>query len=176
MRNHCSLAHGDALLSAPICASKRDLFNACSFFVRLVRNIASWTEWFTKFLRKPRQGPDDESERLALEHVVLQSFRTIEAIIGEPGNNATRFHERLAAWGLDPDERVGFPRRRSTGWKSEYGGFRVFVIPELLMAKGGGVLSRCLKLWKRSILRMRYCSDHSGGRPNQWGATETNPR
>lgn len=35
----------------------------------------------------------------------------IEAIAGEPGNEK-RFRQRLSAWGLDYDERVGFGRRR----------------------------------------------------------------
>ena len=38
----------------------------------------------------------------------MQSFRTVEAIVGEPGD-VRRFRDRLAAWGIDYYERVGFP-------------------------------------------------------------------
>ena len=60
-------------------------------------------------LDEPRRGPENETERLALEHLVLQSFRTVEAIVGEPGNNQIRFRQRLKTWNLKPNERVGFP-------------------------------------------------------------------
>ena len=60
---------------------------------------------------EPRRGPESEAERLGFEHVVLQSFRVIEAIVGEPGKEE-RFRQHLRDWGLDYDERVGFERRR----------------------------------------------------------------
>jgi hypothetical protein len=62
-------------------------------------------------LDEPKRGPANEIERLAFENVVLQSFRVVEAIVGEPGKNSTRLHVRLKAWNLDPYEKVGFPRR-----------------------------------------------------------------
>ena len=60
-------------------------------------------------LYEPRREPENEVERLALENLVLQSFRTVEAIVGEPGD-VRRFRDRLAARGIDYAERVGFPR------------------------------------------------------------------
>ena len=62
-----------------------------------------------EILDEPGRGPENEIERLALEHIVLQSFRTVEAIVGERGSNERRFQERLKAWSLKPNERVGFP-------------------------------------------------------------------
>ena len=61
-------------------------------------------------LYHPKREPENEVERLAVENLVLQSFRTVEAIVGEPGS-VGRFHDRLKTWGMDPDERVGFPGR-----------------------------------------------------------------
>lgn len=59
---------------------------------------------------------EHERDRLRLENVVLSSFRTIEAIVGEPGREA-RFRAILRARGLDFDELVGFPgtRRKKLG-------------------------------------------------------------
>ncbi len=62
-------------------------------------------------LYEPRREPENEIERLSLENVVLQSFRTVEAIVGEPGN-LKRFRERLKTWGIGHNELVGFPGRR----------------------------------------------------------------
>jgi hypothetical protein len=49
---------------------------------------------------------------LAPERLVLDSFRTVEAIVDEPGNNLTRFHERLRMLGSDPDQTAGLSERR----------------------------------------------------------------
>jgi hypothetical protein len=62
-------------------------------------------------LYEPRREPENEIERLSLENVVLQSFRAVEAIVGEPGN-LKRFRERLKVWGIGHNELVGFPGRR----------------------------------------------------------------
>lgn len=59
----------------------------------------------------PTREPENESQTLGLENVVLQSFRTIAAIVGEPGK-AEKFRARLKGWGMDYDERVGFAGRR----------------------------------------------------------------
>lgn len=62
-------------------------------------------------LYRPDEEPRNETERLALENVILQSFRIIEALFGEPGDEK-KFRERMKQRGLDADEAVGFPGRR----------------------------------------------------------------
>ena len=62
-------------------------------------------------LLDPKQEPQNEIERLALEQVVLQSFRTVEALVGEPGKNEKRFQDRLRAYGIKHNELVGFRSR-----------------------------------------------------------------
>jgi len=93
----------------PFVLQNEDLFNACSFFRSCCSEFSFMDGVVSEVLYEPRRGPEDEIERLGLEHVVLQSFRTIEAIVGEPGSNVQRFRGRLRAWGLEPNERVGFP-------------------------------------------------------------------
>ena len=66
-------------------------------------------------LYNPKQIPENEAERLAIENVVLQSFRAIEAIVGEPGKNEDRYRLRLQRWGLNHGERVGFGKRHLLG-------------------------------------------------------------
>jgi hypothetical protein len=97
----------------PFVLQNEDLFNACSFFRACCSGFSLMDgDVIRDVLDEPKREPEDETERLALEHVVLQSFRTVEAIVGEPGKNEKRFHERLKAWNLQPNERVGFPGRR----------------------------------------------------------------
>jgi hypothetical protein len=96
----------------PFVLQNEDLFNACSFFRPCCSEYSLMDGVVREVLNEPRQEPENESERLALENVVLQAFRTIEAIVGEPGNNEQRFRARLKAFGIDYTERVGFPGRR----------------------------------------------------------------
>jgi hypothetical protein len=92
----------------PFVLQNEDLFDACSFFRSCCSEFSLMDGVVSEVLRRPRQEPENEAERLAVEDLVLQSFRTVEAIVGEPGN-VGRFRDRLKGWGMDPDERVGFP-------------------------------------------------------------------
>jgi hypothetical protein len=94
----------------PFVLQNEDLFNACSFFRSCCSEFSFLDGLVYEVLRDPRREPENEVERLALENLVLQSFRVVEAIVGEPGN-VSRFRDRLKTWGMDPDERVGFPGR-----------------------------------------------------------------
>lgn len=96
----------------PFVLQDEDLFNACAFFRSCCSECSFSGGLVRDILDQPQRGPDNEIQRLALEHVVLQSFRTVEAIAGEPGNNRKRFHERLKSWGLRPNERFGFTGRK----------------------------------------------------------------
>jgi len=96
----------------PLVLSNVDLFNACSFFRSCCADYNFMDGVVTDVLHEPKRGPENERERLALENVILQSFRTVEAIVGEPGKDERRFHSRMRAVDLDPSELVGFPGRR----------------------------------------------------------------
>ena len=95
----------------PFVLRDEDLFNACSFFRSCCSDFSFMDGVVREVLDEPKRGPESEIERLAFENIVLQSFRVVEAIVGEPGGNQKRFHARLEAWDLDPSERVGFPGR-----------------------------------------------------------------
>lgn len=96
----------------PFVLGSEELFNACTFFQSCCSAFSFMDGVVNDVLYEPKREPENEIERLALENVVLQSFRTVEAIIGEPGNNSSRFHQRLRDWNLRPSERVGFPGHR----------------------------------------------------------------
>jgi hypothetical protein len=96
----------------PFVLGSEDLYNACAFFRSCCSDYNLMDGVVSDVLHEPRREPENERERLALENVVLQSFRTVEAIVGEPGKDEKRFHARLEAWGLSHRERVGFPGKR----------------------------------------------------------------
>lgn len=96
----------------PIVLQNEDLFDACNFFRACCSEFSFMDGVVHEVLREPKGGPKNETERLGFEQVVLQSLRTIEALVGEPGSNEQRFHERLKKWQLEPNERVGFPGHR----------------------------------------------------------------
>lgn len=95
----------------PFVLQHEDLFNACAFFRSCCSDFSFMGDAVRDVVDQPRWGPENEIQRLALENVVLHSFRTIEAIVGEPGKREL-FHQRLRKWNLSPYERVGFSGRR----------------------------------------------------------------
>jgi hypothetical protein len=95
----------------PFVLGNEELFNACTFFRSCCSEYVLMDGVVNEVRRQPKQEPENESQRLSMENIVLQSFRTIEALVGEPGDER-RFRTRLKAYGLDYDERVGFGLRR----------------------------------------------------------------
>ncbi|NYF50878.1 hypothetical protein HDF12_001243 [Edaphobacter lichenicola] len=67
-------------------------------------------------LRQRSMPVKHERDRVQLENVILSSFRTVEAVVGEPGKEH-RFRAILMSRGLDFNELVGFPgtRRKRLG-------------------------------------------------------------
>jgi hypothetical protein len=59
-------------------------------------------------LRERGKIADLERERQCLERLILNSFRVIEAILGEPGKDKDKFRRKMSSCGLNFDERVGF--------------------------------------------------------------------
>jgi len=95
----------------PFVLQDNDLFDACNFFRSCVSEFSFMDGVARDLLDEPDREAEGETERLAFEHIALQSFRTIEALVGEPGSNVGRFRERLKRWNIRYDEPVGFPGR-----------------------------------------------------------------
>jgi len=105
------------LYQLPTVLSTDWLFYACTFFQACCKEYEFTGDSIGNVVRKRRKTPEVERERQNLEAVILNSFRTVEAIVGEPGKDRRKFQQRLASRGLSYEERVGFPgtRRRPLG-------------------------------------------------------------
>jgi hypothetical protein len=95
----------------PFVLQNEHLFDACNFFRSCCSEYSLMDGVVWEVLREPKQEPETETQRLSVENVVLQAFRTIEALVGEPGDER-KFRTRLKAYGMDYDEPVGFGLRR----------------------------------------------------------------
>lgn len=93
------------------------LFSACTFFQSCCSEYAFVGGSASNILRRKRKVADLERERQSLEAIILNSFRVVEAIVGEPGKDRDKFRKRMADRGLNFDERVGFrgSRRKAFG-------------------------------------------------------------
>jgi hypothetical protein len=85
----------------PFVLQDEQLFDACSFFRSSCSKYSFMDGVVREVLSEPRRTPENEIERLDWKHVVLQSLRTIEALVSEPGKSVDRFRRRLKDWGLD---------------------------------------------------------------------------
>jgi hypothetical protein len=120
IRSYFQTAHGVnafVLYQLPTVLQSEALFSACSFFQSCCSEYAFVGDSISDALRRRRKVADLERERQSLEAVVLNSFRVVEAIVGEPGKDRDKFRKRMATKGLDFDERVGFrgSRRKAFG-------------------------------------------------------------
>lgn len=91
----------------PTVLNSRPLFDACHFFEASSSDFAFVGDTVTEICRSPGDMADNEQDRLRLENVVLNAYRAVEALVGEPGRE-NRFRTRLLEWGIDFDEKVGF--------------------------------------------------------------------
>jgi len=57
--------------------------------------------------------PTRATELARWESAYQNSYKSVEAIIGDPPRNDQRFRARLTEQGLDPDEEVGYKRKQS---------------------------------------------------------------
>jgi hypothetical protein len=108
----------DAFLQLPTLLQSPWLFAAGAFFHSACRDFSFTGDTITEILRAPSLPLENERVRIMLENIVLSSFRVIEAIVGEPGNEG-RFRQRLTDRGLDFDEPVGFRGKRAKRLGSE---------------------------------------------------------
>jgi hypothetical protein len=93
----------------PTVFAKQELFDALLFYQEAVSDYIFQGDSITEVLSEPDSVPDTDKVRVQLESSLLSSFRVIEALVGEPGQNLERFHDRLRRIGVDAEEPVGFP-------------------------------------------------------------------
>lgn len=99
------------LFFLPTVLSSSSVWDACHFFEACCRDYAFLGDSVTTVLGSPEEAPSAEQERVRLEQVVLNAFKTVEALAGEPGKE-DRFRRLLAAAGINHDEEVGFRGRQ----------------------------------------------------------------
>jgi hypothetical protein len=135
----------------PFVLRSEDLFNACSFFRSSCSEFSFMDGVVREVLRDPKREPKNEDERLAFEKVVLQSFRTIEAIVGEPAGT-TRSSDIVLKTGessttnesaslLEGARRLGIG---SAGFK------RHAILPQHMARGGARIRSSFMKRWRPS--------------------------
>lgn len=91
----------------PVVCELDFLFDAAHFYQQSMVDYEFVGDQVNNILKDPEARPDFEADRLSLENIVLSAFRSIEALVGEPGKT-DRFRERLRQRGIDPGEPVGF--------------------------------------------------------------------
>jgi hypothetical protein len=83
------------------------LFDAAHFYQEAVRDFQFAGDDVREILAEPEARPETGTDRVALESATLNSFRAVEAIVGEPGKE-NRFRNHLLAAGINADETVGY--------------------------------------------------------------------
>ena len=81
-------------------------FEALHLYQESVRKFTFLGDDLTQVMRSD-EFPARQADRAAVESAFVESFKAIEAMVGEPGDEQ-RLRRRLVNMGIDPDEPVGY--------------------------------------------------------------------
>ena len=84
------------------------LFDATRFLKRSHDNFYVYPGQIREVARDRESSARTSSQQTHFEDALQNAFKAVEAVIGDPPRNETRFFEKLRAIGIDPQEQVGF--------------------------------------------------------------------
>jgi hypothetical protein len=85
------------------------LFEGSQFLCASLTDFSFPGDVATEYLGEPGRKPASFFEQVRVEGAVMNAFKAIEAVIGDPPKNEAKLHHKLAIIGVDPQEQVGYP-------------------------------------------------------------------
>lgn len=100
-------------LYLPVVAASPELFDACHFYRESVSDFHFLGDRISEVVQESEpsevvQEPERKELQVKAETAVHSAYKSVEAIVGEPGGNEQKNLERFRAWGIDPNKLVGF--------------------------------------------------------------------
>jgi hypothetical protein len=92
----------------PTICRRDDLYDAAHFYAESVSDYQFLGDGVREVLDDPSRCPESKEDQVKLEGAVLNSFRAVEAVVGEPGKRQERFRRRLVDAGIEPGQQVGY--------------------------------------------------------------------
>jgi hypothetical protein len=89
------------------------LHDALAFYSASIRRFYVWDVDIPNFLENDTKLGAKRAELALAEGAFHDAYKSIEAVVGDPGNFGDRFLTRLAARGVRHDELIGFENKRS---------------------------------------------------------------
>ena len=83
-------------------------FDAVHFYQASIREYCFIGDSIGEVLNGYLKSPTSRSDYVRAENAVLNAFKAIEAIIGDPPKNEAKYRQKLEKVGISPDELVGF--------------------------------------------------------------------
>jgi hypothetical protein len=92
-------------------------FDAVHFFQASIREYCFIGDSIPEVLNGYLTSPTSRLDFVRAENAVLNAFKSIEAIIGDPPKNEVKFRAKLKQVGIDPDELAGYSSYSGIGEK-----------------------------------------------------------
>jgi hypothetical protein len=92
----------------PTICRRDDLYDATHFYTGSVSDCQFLGDDVGEVPEDASRCPVAKENQVKLEGAVLNSFRAVEAVVGEPGKRQERFRQRLLNSGVEPDQQVGY--------------------------------------------------------------------
>jgi hypothetical protein len=92
-------------------AMRDPFFDAIHFYQESIKDFCFLGDAMNAVLHGEMTQPVSRSEFARAENAILNSFKAVEAIIGDPPKDDKKFYRRLTDAGIDPNEMVGFRAR-----------------------------------------------------------------
>lgn len=93
--------------------SNENLFEATRFLKTSFDNFYVWPGQISQVASDPEMGPITSSHQAKSEDALLNAFKAVEAIIGDPPKDEAKLFHKLRLIGVDPEEAVGYRGRRA---------------------------------------------------------------
>jgi hypothetical protein len=97
---------------APCAYANRKIFDAVRFLTVSQDNFYVHPGQISEVLSNPTETAATAGEQNRLETALLNAFKAVEAIIGDPPRDDRKLALRLRKWGLDPEEEVGYGSKK----------------------------------------------------------------
>jgi len=92
----------------PVVVQEEDVFDATSFYQASISDFCFLGDDIWEVLSDDLSAPFSSAERSRAENALLNAFKAIEAIVGDPPKDERRLRQKLREAGIDPEEPVGY--------------------------------------------------------------------
>lgn len=89
-------------------AAEEPILSSLHYYEQSLRDYSFLGDSVSEILEDRSRSPEGPADRIRAEQSVLNAFKSVEMLIGEPPRDDRKLRAKLVSVGVDPDLRVGY--------------------------------------------------------------------